>query len=61
VWLIMAVIKGVGKEDSPLKFAVAVLLSGVIASGIGGAIFATTEFRSGPEAPEKDVMAKPGK
>jgi hypothetical protein len=61
VWLIIAVIKGVGKEDSPLKFAVAVLLSGVIASGIGGAIFATTEFRSGPADPEKDVMAKPGK
>jgi Zn finger protein HypA/HybF involved in hydrogenase expression len=51
-WVEMAVVKGVGKEDSPLKFAVAVLLSGVISGGIGGAVVATTEFHSGPEAPQ---------
>ena len=48
-------------KRSHLKFTGAVLLSGWIASGIGGAIFATTEFRSGPAEPEKAVMAKPGK
>jgi DNA-directed RNA polymerase subunit M/transcription elongation factor TFIIS len=55
-WSVIALIA----KRSQLKYSGAVLLSGWIASGIGGGIFATTEFRSGPAAPEKEVMAKPG-
>ena len=60
-WLIVALVKGVGKKDSPLKFAVAVFIAGMISSGIGGAIFATTEFRSGPVDPRANAPAKAAK
>jgi hypothetical protein len=56
-WLIIAVAKGLGKKDSPAKFAVAVLLSGLVLGGIGGGLYATTDFKTGPQGPGSDAPA----
>jgi len=46
-WLVMAA----AKRKKDVKFAVAALLSGLVLSGIGGGIYATTDFRTGPLGP----------
>jgi Zn finger protein HypA/HybF involved in hydrogenase expression len=50
-WVIVAAATGRKKENSPLKFAAGVLLSGLIAAGIGAALYATVDFKSGPAGP----------
>ena len=56
-WLVMAA----AKRKKDLKFAVAVLLSGLVLGGIGGGIYATTDFRSGPLGPGGDAPSAKAK
>jgi mannose/fructose/N-acetylgalactosamine-specific phosphotransferase system component IIC len=61
-WVIVALTTGRNKEKSPLKFAAGVLASGLIAAAIGGALYATVDFKSGPAGPVGNAApAKPGK
>ncbi len=60
-WVIVAAVTGRKKENSPLKFAAGVLLSGLVAAGIGAALYATVDFKSGPAGPGGNAApAKPG-
>lgn len=56
-WLAIAASKGFKEKGSPTKFALAVLVAGVIVGGAGGALYATREFKSGPSAPPVDESA----
>jgi hypothetical protein len=57
-WLIMAAAKG---KKAHTKFAAAVLISGLALGGIGGGIYATTDFRSGPLGPGGDAPSAKAK
>ncbi len=60
-WAIVAVATMRKAEKSPLKFAAGVLASGLVAAGIGAALYATVDFKSGPAGPGGNaVPAKPG-
>ncbi|HEX4070183.1 MAG TPA: hypothetical protein VHX68_03410 [Planctomycetaceae bacterium] len=60
-WVIVAAATGRKKENSPLKFAAGVLASGLVAAGIGAALYATVDFKSGPAGPGGNAApAKPG-
>ena len=60
-WAIVAVATMRKAEKSPLKFAARVLASGLVAAGIGAALYATVDFKSGPAGPGATRFpAKPG-